>query len=207
MKHSLFVVAVCMALSACSKPQPEVRATPASAAAAKPAAESVPAAAPAPAAPVAFSQTYEMQGLTFKVVADAGTLTVTPSGLQAVNEPMTRSIKGRVTRAEVADIDVDGSPEIYVFLSADDGGGLVGYAANKRKSLSEIYLRPITDDAKNRIGYQGHDEFAVLENRIGQRFPVNGADGKPTGKMRQLQYRLAPGEAGWQLVVDRVTEF
>lgn len=212
MKYSLLVVAACIVLSGCSKPQAEADTAPAPEAAATPAAEAAPddkalATAQAPVAPAAFSKTAELQGISFKVEADAGTLTVTPSGLEATNEPMSKTIEGRVTSAETADIDVDGSPEIYVFLSADGGGGLVGYAVNKRKSLSAIYLRPITDDAENSKGYQGHDEFAVLENRIGHRFPLIGADGKPTGKMRQLQYKLAPGEAGWQLVVDRVTEF
>ena len=29
----------------------------------------------------------------------------------------------------------------------------------------------------------------------------------PGGKMRQLQYKLVPGEAGWQLKFDRMDEF
>lgn len=29
---------------------------------------------------------------------------------------------------------------------------------------------------------------------------------KPTGGMREIQYRLVPGEAGWILKVDRVVE-
>lgn len=213
MKYSLLVVAVCIALSGCSKPAADTASPPEPAAvpeaAPAPVVEAPIAAPPAPTTAAPFSKTVEMQGITFKVDADAGKLTVTPSELEATNEPMTRDIDGNVTGTEAADLDADGSPEVYVFLRAGDDarGGLVGYAANKRKSLSEIYLRPISEDNANNKGYQGHDEFAVLENRIGQRFPIVGADGKPTGKYRQMQYRLEPGEAGWKLVLDRVTEF
>jgi hypothetical protein len=59
-------------------------------------------------------------------------------------------------------------------------------------------------------GYQGHDEFAVVESVLARRFPIyraSGIDSRPSGAMRQLQYRLVPGEASWQLKLDRVAEF
>jgi len=43
-----------------------------------------------------------------------------------------------------------------------------------------------------------------------QRFPVyktGDTNSEPTGGMRQLQYRLVAGEAGWILEVDRVVEY
>lgn len=211
MKQAMLAVALCIALPACNKPQAEGDQAPAPVVA--PTAETSPAeTAPvdeAVAVPAPFSKTLELQGITFKVDESAGKLTVTPSGLETVNDPVSQDIAGHVTSAEVADLDADGSPEVYVFLRAGDDahGGVVGYAANKRKSLSEIYLPPLAEDAKNSKGYGGGDEFAVLENRIGQRFPIVGEDGKPTGKTRQLQYRLEPGEAGWRLVLDRTTEY
>lgn len=59
-------------------------------------------------------------------------------------------------------------------------------------------------------GYMGHDEFAVVESILVQRFPVyrdTGTNANLTGGTRQLQYKLAPGEAGWILKVDRVVEY
>jgi hypothetical protein len=56
----------------------------------------------------------------------------------------------------------------------------------------------------------GHDEFAVLENVLGRRFPVykeGDANSEPSGKTRQLQYKLTPGEAGWVLQLKDITEF
>jgi hypothetical protein len=213
MTYKLLAIAICLILAACGKAgvdapapvAPEAQPEPATAVAGE-----ANAAAPESANPEAgFSKSLELQGITFKVEANAGSLTITPAGLEAVNEPVTSTIEGKVTGAEVADLDADGSPEVYVFLQSGDGarGGLVGYSSNKRKSMSQVSIPALADDPINGTGYQGHDEFAMLENRIGHRFPIAGEDGKPTGKFRQLQYKLAPGEAGWQLVLDRTSEF
>jgi hypothetical protein len=56
----------------------------------------------------------------------------------------------------------------------------------------------------------GHDEFAVVERTLARRFPVyrdGDTNARPTGGMRQLQYRLMPGEAGWRLTLDKVIEW
>ncbi|MEN9680592.1 MAG: hypothetical protein RLZZ627_485 [Pseudomonadota bacterium] len=65
-------------------------------------------------------------------------------------------------------------------LDAGSGsyGSLVAYAANRKKSLSEIYLPSIQDNAKASKGY-----------------------------MRQIQDKLKAGEAGWILKVYRIDEF
>ncbi len=49
------------------------------------------------------------------------------------------TVEGSVARTEVADLNVDGSPEIYVSVRSPGRGSLVAYAANRRRSLSEIY--------------------------------------------------------------------
>lgn len=172
-------------------------------------------AVPAPSA--GFSKEFDLQGVHFVVQAtnngSMNTLTITPSGLSEVNDVITREIDGTVSNAEVADINADGSPEIYVWVNSAGSGSYavpIGYSANNRKSLSEISFPPISDDPVNSRGYMGHDEFAVVEDVIVQRFPLyddNDSNAKPSGKIRQLQYRLVPGEAGWQLVLDRTTEY
>jgi hypothetical protein len=177
-----------------------------------------PAAASAPSTDAAaFDRTLEFQGVRFRVAADnessVGTVTITPSGLATDDSPMTREIEGRVRGAEVADLDADQSPEIYVYVTSDGSGAygsLVAVAANRKKSLSDIYLPPVAENPKANVGYMGHDEFAVGEGRLLHRFPIyrdGDTNAQPTGGMRQLQYRLEAGEAGWVLVVDRVVEY
>ena len=164
-----------------------------------------------------FDQKLELQGVTFHVTcpndSSAPTVTITPSGLAVDNSAMKQEADGQVVGAEVADLNVDGSPEIYVYVqSAGSGsyGSLVAFSANKKKSLSDIYLPPVAEDPTLSKGYMGHDEFAVVESTLVQRFPIyreGDANAQPSGKTRQIQYRLKPGEAGWVLEVDEVLEY
>ena len=164
-----------------------------------------------------FDKTFSLQGITFHVVAtnkgSLNQLTITPSGLEIVNRVMTHEIDGTVTGAEIADINADGSPEIYVYVnSAGSGtyGSLVAYSANNKKSLSEIYLPPLEYDKVNSVGYMGHDEFTVIENSLARRFPIyNEGDPNccPKGGTRQLQYKLVKGEASWRLKLVNSTTY
>jgi hypothetical protein len=163
-----------------------------------------------------FDRVFRLQDVSFRVAsANQGSinrLEITPSGLAVDNSPVVREIDGTVSGAEVADLNADGSPEIYVYVtSAGSGsyGSLVAYSANRRKSLSEIHMAPITDDAKASDGYMGHDRFAVVENTLVRRFPIYRAgdtNAAPTGGTRQLHYTLSPGEASWVLRLDRMTD-
>lgn len=156
-----------------------------------------------------FDQVFNLQGITFHVIcpnkSSLNQLEIIPSGLEIDNSVIKREIDGSVTGAEVADLNGDGSPEIYVFVnSAGSGsyGSLVAYSANNKKSMTEIYLPPLENDAENFKGYMGHDEFAVVESILGRRFPLYKAgdsNAKPTGGTRELQYKLVAGEAGWIL--------
>ncbi len=118
---------------------------------------------------------------------------------------------GTVTGAQVADLDGNGSPEIYIYTtSAGSGsyGDLIAYAANNRKSLSEIYLPPLSESEDAALGYMGHDTFAITENSLVRRFPVYLAEdtnATPSGGLRQLSYQLEPGEAGWVLRLTTVS--
>ena len=159
--------------------------------------------------PGALAWDLALQGVEFHVMSSGrssiNTLTIMPDGLEIDNAPIVREIDGTVRGLETADLNVDGSPELYVYVvSAGSGsyGSLVAYAANRRKSLSEIYLPPITDDRAASAGYMGHDEFTVGEGALLHRFPVyrpGDTNANATGGMRQVQYRLTRGEAGWVL--------
>lgn len=164
-----------------------------------------------------FDKVLTLQGITFHIVAtnegSLNKLTITPRGLEISNRVIEQEIDGSVTGAEIADINADGSPEIYVYInSAGSGayGSLVAYSANNKKSLSEIYLAPLENDKKNSVGYMGHDEFTIIENSFARRFPVyNEGDANccPKGGTRQLEYKLVPGEATWQLKLVKSTTF
>jgi hypothetical protein len=164
--------------------------------------------------PAAFERTLELQGVTFQVrcpnASSVNVLTIVPSGLSGGDGKITREVDGTVVGAEVADLDSDGSPEIYVHVrSAGSGsyGSLVAYAANRKRSLTEIHLPPVAENPKVSKGYMGHDTFAVVGNRLVQRFPVylpGDSNASASGGIRELRYRLVPGEAGWVLKLEKV---
>jgi hypothetical protein len=165
----------------------------------------------------AFDRKLSLLGVSFHVTspnAETGnTVTITPAGLKGDNSPIKHQIGGRVIGVEVADLNVDQSPEIYVYgreAGPKAPGVLVAYGANNKKSLSEIYLPPLSEHQGATAGYHGHDEMAVVESTFVRRFPIYGQGGEsssPTGKTRQLQYKLAAGEAGWVLKLDKMMEY
>ena len=164
-----------------------------------------------------YAKTHTLEGITFTVTcANSGSinkLTITPKGLEGDNSPITVEADGTVTGSEVADLNGDGSPEIYVYVNSAGSGSyasLTAYSTNNKKSLSEIHLPELAEDKKNAEGYMGHDEFRVVEGTLVRRFPVYKAgdsNAKPTGKTRHLQYKLKAGEAGWLLKLDKATDY
>lgn len=170
----------------------------------------------APEAGGGFDRTLTAGSVSFRVQCDNASsinrLTVTPAGLELDNRPAAVDADGLVTGAEVADLDGNGFPEVYVYVTSVGSGSygtLVAYAVNRGKSMTPVYLPPLQDDPALTAGYMGHDEFAVAENRLVRRFPLyrpGDTNAAPTGKTRQIAYRLVAGEAGWVLRVDQVTE-
>jgi hypothetical protein len=173
-------------------------------------------AADKPAAGAAFDKKLELQGVTFQVSCrnkgSMNQLTLVPTGLSGENKKIEVEVDGTVTGAEVEDLNADGSPEVYVYTqSAGSGsyGSVIAYAANKKKSLSPITLPDLMEDKAASKGYMGHDEFALVENRLMRRFKLykeGDSNGKPSGKTRQISYRLEAGEAGWILRPGKPTD-
>jgi hypothetical protein len=215
MKKCLLTIAISVSLSACMMPIGSKPAVAKPALASKSPADSTKSNVAAQS--TGFDRTLTEQGVSFHVTCpNAGsinTLRIQPSGLKDDNTLIERQIEGTVTAAEVTDLNVDGSPELYVYVtSAGSGshGSLVAYAANKGKSLSEIYLPPIEEDKAAAKGYMGHDEFAVVESTLVRRFPVykdGDTNSQPTGGTRQIQYKLKAGEAGWILRPDKIVNY
>ena len=173
------------------------------------------AASPALAAP-ANPTRASLQGVTFTVSSQGEgsvrQLTITTSGTPRALAPIRQEILGSVSGVEVADLDANGLPEVYVFVtSAGSGsyGAVEACALNKgRTSLSPIHLPELSGPAAQ--GYQGHDEFAVVELTLARRFPIyrpGDSNAKPTGGTRQISYKLVPGEASWQLEPVRVDTY
>ena len=164
-----------------------------------------------------FDKTLSLQGISFHITTTGEgsirQLTIKPSGLKIDNEAVSKEIDGSVTGAEVADLNADGSPELYIYVTSSGSGAygsVIAYSTNHKKSMSGITMPELAAGSKDAKGYMGHDEFAVIENSLARRFPIyneNDSNAKPTGGTRQLQYKLKMGEALWQLQRVKSTEF
>ena len=162
-----------------------------------------------------FSQKFEENGIIYTLSSpdssEGNTVTIQTRGLKSGNIPISRSVEGLVTKAEIADLNGDGAPELFLYTTSPGSGSYgkaYAWASNDKKSLTEIFITP--PRKKDLSGYMGHDEFAVIESSFARRFPVykkGDLNSTPTGGWRQFQYKLKPGEAGWVLQIKRVDSF
>ena len=162
---------------------------------------------------VIFRSTLNYDKFSFLVEVYGNKLSIHPIGLSVDNQTVEHEIEGTVMNAEIGDLNIDGFPEVLVYIqSAGSGsyGSVIGYSVNNGKSMSRIYLPEITENQAASAGYMGHDEFAIVENTFIQRFPIykpGDINAKPTGGMRQVQYKLKEGESMRQFVVDKIVEY
>jgi uncharacterized protein len=164
-----------------------------------------------------FDKTMKLQGVSFHVKAtndsSLNKLTLTPLGFKESNEVVNKEIDGSVVSAEVADLNNDGFPEVYIYISSAGSGSygsLLAYASNHNKSMTPIFLPPLEDDKTLSQGYMGHDTFTVVENILLREFPIykkDDSNAKPSGGTRQIAYELVAGEAGWMLKVKKSKDY
>jgi len=109
----------------------------------------------------------------------------------------------------LSDLDGNGFDEIYIIMtSAGSGsyGTVLGFASNKDKSLSMINFPEVQEGDNNFKGYMGHDNFKIEERKLVRIFPIynqGDTNQNPTGGKRKLVYGLYPGEAMWQLKIEK----
>ena len=125
-----------------------------------------------------FDQQQELHGISFRVTSpnkDAEKIVrIAPAGLQIDNSVFDVDITGVVLGVEVADINADYSPEVYIYVrepGPQQRMSLVAFSANNKKSLSMIYLPPLSATVGAEKGYCGNDDMAVVEGVFLYRFP------------------------------------
>ncbi len=167
--------------------------------------------------PTVFHKSLSLQNIGF-FISSTGEgsiqqLTIEPYGLEIDNDKISMEIDGIITNAEIEDLNSDGYPEILIYtVSAGSGsyGNVIGYSVNNGKSISQISFPNIADNPNANKGYMGHDEFAIVETTLVQRFQIyneGDTNANPTGNIRQIQYKLKDGEASRQFVIDKIIEY
>jgi hypothetical protein len=165
-----------------------------------------------------FNRVLNLQDVGFNVSSiekdGKNTLSIFTFGLKEREYNETFNIDGEeVINAEVEDLNSDGSPELFVFtqsVGSGSYGNVYAFSVNNKKSMSEVYFQPSAENSEINKGYMGHDEFSLVENTLGQRFPIykeGDTNAEPTGGTRQVSYRLVEGEAMKKLEVDKIIEY
>jgi len=164
-----------------------------------------------------FNKTLMLQNIGFTVTSIKNEfnteITIVPFGLEISNRILKHEIDGTITNAEIEDLNSDGFPELLIYTTSYGSGSygnVIGYSVNNGKSVSQIYFPPISQNPELNKGYMGHDEFAIVETSLVQRFKTynpEDSNSNPTGKIRQIQYKLVDGEASRRFEVKNITEF
>ena len=136
----------------------------------------------------------------FNKSPDRNNLTIRPIGFKAEVREISSEIRARVLSAEIDDLNNDGFPEIIIFIEESKGNkSLFCISSKENERMEGIFFPDITDDMQLSKGYRGKDEFKLIEGVLFRKFPVFDTDTAikmPTPKMRQILYRVVPGEQG-----------
>ena len=155
-----------------------------------------------------FDTTMKLGKAGYKVFTtnkslELNSLTVNPIGFEKDAREATVQIKGRVNKAEVDDLNNDGFPELVMYVvnpGKKERSTVFGISSQKNEGFLPIYFPDVYDDQKLRVGYDGHDQYSLMEGTLVRRFPLynttDTANITPTGMIRQVQYRIVTGERG-----------
>lgn len=151
--------------------------------------------------------TMKIGNAGFKLVCnnkndDKNYISITPIGFSSSARDVSFEVKGKVKKAEVDDLNNDLFPDLvlYVYAAGEaEKGTVVGISSEKNETFTGILFPDIVNDPKLRTGYQGHDQFKLMEGTLMRKFPIFTTDtvgAIPSGMYRQVQYTVVAGERG-----------
>ena len=147
--------------------------------------------------------------------AEKNPITIYPVGFESEARDFSFELKGVLIGTEVDDLNKDGFPELLLYVTSFDSlnkSSVIAISSQENKSVAPIVFPDILDDPRLRDGYKGADKYMLLEGVLMRTYPLYEKDAsgvqQPTGKMRRLMYRVAPGEQGTlKFVVARFYDF
>ena len=152
---------------------------------------------------------------SFNKSTEKNPITIYPVGFESEARDFSFELKGVLMGTEVDDLNKDGFPELLLYVATIDSlnkSSVIAISSQENKSVAPIVFPDILDDPRLRDSYKGADKYMLLEGELMRTYPLfekdaNGVQ-QPTGKMRRLMYRVAPGEQGTlKFVVARFYDF
>ncbi|AKD54334.1 hypothetical protein SD10_04810 [Spirosoma radiotolerans] len=168
---------------------------------------------------MAYQQAASVESLFNKALRfNVYTFTVTAADTGRVREVQVKAYRGEllltnfqvrvdgaVTGAEVADLDNNRFPELYVY-STSDGSGSFGrvygwqFLPERKADITPANWRNTMPQ-----GYMGHDSLWVEQDILCRKFPIyqpGDANAEPSGGYQMMRYKLQPAGAGFSLIAE-----
>jgi len=143
-------------------------------------------------------------GLSYRVscsnkAEDENIVTISPKGFGKEVRDMSFTIRGRLRKILVDDLNEDGYPDLVLCIyggASGELGNIAALATNGNNLLEAVSFPDIYKDQKLSEGYKGHDEFSVLINTLTQSFPVYkaGDTDTATGGTKVVMYKIVKVE-------------
>lgn len=159
-----------------------------------------------------FSKIVGLNNIGFKINArpekNGQLISITPFGINSQKPQITINIKGNVIDAETADLDNDGLPELLIFTARDSDayGDVICYSVEKDNTIQAIPFVQAANNFKINAGYNGFDSFKIIDNALGQSFPIFNKKNKTT-KQRQIYYNLVKRGNHKVFIIQNILEY
>ncbi len=127
---------------------------------------------------------------------DLTQISISPKKFKKTIRDVTFSVKGRLTKILVDDLNDDGYPDLLLCIYTGtkfEKGTIMGIYSGDGV-IMPVAFPDIYDDPKLREGYKGQDEFTIMVGSLLRSFPIF----KPTdtdtatGGTRVIQYKIIP---------------
>lgn len=116
------------------------------------------------------------------------------------------SVDGAVAGVEVADLDNNRFPELYVYSNSDGSGSFGRVYGWQFLPERKVDITPVNWRLTTVNGYMGHDSLWVEQRILCRKYPVyrpGDANAEPTGGVRMMRYQLRPVGEGFALVAEK----
>lgn len=132
---------------------------------------------------------------------ESNVFNIRPIGFKSEARDVSLELKGRVLGAEIDDFNMDGFPDLVVYIfDKENKANIFSITSKKNESMDPIYFPDIFNDMQLCKGYRGKDEFKLVEGVLFRKFPIYDTDTAikiPTNKVRQIMYRVTTDEKGY----------
>lgn len=159
-----------------------------------------------------FSKILNLQDIGFNIssIEENGEnqLNIFTFGLQNEYDETFNIGKEIITNIETEDLNSDSLPELLIFTQTNDDNpkaNIYAFSVNNKKSMSQVYFKPTEENKQINNGYNGNDEFSIVETSLVQRFPIFKNNTR-TGRMRQIEYKLVDGETSRKFEIKNHSE-